>query len=202
MDIVLPPSGSGPGVLVAHPWWGLNQTIRDYGTRLAKEGFVVGLPDLFEGEVATTIDGAETLMRKNMEPAEPRLDKALDELKGHASVAGSGLGAVGFSFGGFQLLKAINRGDARLARLVAYYAVYPLPGKHAPVMAHFAGKDDFETDDDMAEMAKALEASGPPNISFSYPGTAHWFAEIDRPEYDMDAANLAFERTVGFLRRS
>ena len=85
---------------------------------------------------------------------------------------------------------------------MTYYAVYPLPESHVPVLAHFAGKDDFETDEDMAEMAKALEAAGAPNASFTYPGTAHWFAEIDRPEYDMDAANLAFERTVGFLRRS
>lgn len=202
MDILLPPAGKGPGVLVAHPWWGLNQTIRDYGARLAKDGFVVGLPDFFEGNVATTIDGAEAQMRKYMEPAQPRLGAALDELGKHPAVTGSGLGAVGFSFGGFQLLRAIDAGDKRIARLVAYYAVYPLPDGHPPVMAHFAGKDDFETDEDMAEMAKALDAAGTPNASFSHPGTAHWFAEIDRPEYDMDAANLAYERTVGFLRRS
>lgn len=197
MDIVLPPSGKGPGVLVAHPWWGLNQTIRDYGARLAQEGFVVGLPDFFEGNVATTIDGAEAQMRKYMEPAQPRLDAALDELGKHPAVTGSGLGAVGFSFGGFQLLRAIDAGDKRIARLVAYYATYPLPANHVPIMAHLASDDPYESNEDMAALSAHLG-----DTAYTYPGTKHWFAEIDRPEYDMDAANLAYDRTVGFLRRS
>jgi carboxymethylenebutenolidase len=202
MDILLPPAGKGPGVLVAHPWWGLNRTIRDYGARLAREGFVVGLVDAFDGKVTTDIAEAEEFLGTFRESAGPRVKAALHELAGHPSVTGAGVAAIGFSFGGFQLLRALDDGTLPLARLVTYYAVYPLPDRHVPVMAHFAGKDDFETDKDMAEMASALEAAGAPNTSFSYSGTAHWFAEIDRPEYDMDAANLAFDRTVGFLRRS
>src|SRR3569623_2092868 len=122
MDIVIPPQGTGLGVVVAHPWWGLNQTIRDYGAALAKDGFVVALPDLFAGDVTTSIDAAETLIRKHWESAGPRLDAAFDELGQHRAVSGNGLGAVGFSFGGFHLLAAIERGDARIARLVVYYA--------------------------------------------------------------------------------
>jgi carboxymethylenebutenolidase len=33
-----------------------------------------------------------------------------------------------------------------------------------------------------------------------YPGTGHWFAEPSRDAYRPDAADLAFERTVEFLR--
>jgi carboxymethylenebutenolidase len=197
MDILLPPAGTGPGILVAHPWWGLNQTIRDYGARLAQEGFVVGLPDFFEGGIAITIEGAETQMRKYMEPAQARLGAALDELGKHPAVTGTGLGAVGFSFGGFQLLRAIEAGEPRIARLVAYYATYPLPDEHVPIMAHLAADDPYESAEDMQALTDHLG-----DTAYTYPGTKHWFAEIDRPEYDADAANLAFERTVGFLRRS
>ena len=53
LEILLPEGGSGPGVLVVHPWWGRNATVRDYGRALAELGFVVGLPDAFDGDVVT-----------------------------------------------------------------------------------------------------------------------------------------------------
>ena len=195
MDILLPPQGSGPGVVVAHPWWGLNQTIRNYGAALAKEGFVVALPDLFAGDVTTSIETAETLIRRHWETAGPRLDAAFEELGKHRAVSGNSLGAVGFSFGGFHLLEAIERGDARIAQLVVYYATHPLPAQHAPIMAHLASDDPYESQADMDTLAANLGAN-----AYTYPGTKHWFAEADRPEYDKAAADLAFERTVTFLR--
>lgn len=200
MDILLPASGKGPGVLVAHPWWGLNETIRAYGQSLADEGFVVGLVDAFEGAVTTEIDGAEKLIGKYMKTARDVVGNALRELAAHPSVTGEGVAAVGFSFGGFQLLRLLDDADLPLTRLVTYYSVYPVPESHIPILAHFAAKDDFETDEDMAAMAEALTKAGAANASHTYPGTAHWFAESDRPEFNADAARLAFERTVAFLR--
>ena len=58
LEVLTPKAGKGPGVLVVHPWWGLNRTTRGYGAALAAEGFVVGLADLFEGETASTIEEA------------------------------------------------------------------------------------------------------------------------------------------------
>ena len=59
--LAVPSSGTGRPVLVLHPWWGLNPTIREFCDRLAAEGFVVFAPDLYRGEIATDIPAAESL---------------------------------------------------------------------------------------------------------------------------------------------
>ncbi|MEQ1899859.1 MAG: dienelactone hydrolase family protein [Devosia sp.] len=195
VDVLLPPTGRGPGVLVMHPWWGLNKTIRDYGAALAKEGFVVGLADIFAGETTTKIEDAEKLIRKYWEAAGPKAAAAFAELAKHPAVTTKALGAVGFSFGGFHLLASLG-GKLPIGAAVIYYATYPDARLDAaPVMAHFAEHDDFESDADR----DALLAKLPKDRGFIYTGTAHWFAEADRPEYRAEAAQLAFERSVEFL---
>lgn len=196
MDILRPAGGAGPGVLVVHPWWGLNQSVRDYGAALAREGFVVGLPDVFEGHVVTEIDAAQKQIETYWEKAGERVGAAIRQL---ADDVGRPVDAVGFSFGGFHLMRLLDQ-KLPLRAVVAYYATHPLPAQHVPVLAHLAAEDAFESSEDMAALVKALLAAGDPNASYTYPGTKHWFAEPDRPEYDADAARLAFNRTVAFLR--
>ena len=60
----LAPAQPEPGapVLLLHPWWGLNQAIRDFADRLATDGFTVIAPDLFDGTVLTTADDAEAFL--------------------------------------------------------------------------------------------------------------------------------------------
>src|SRR5205814_813544 len=59
--LAMPCAGKGPGVLVLHAWWGLNDTMKAFCTRLAEEGFVAFAPDLYHGKVADNIADAETL---------------------------------------------------------------------------------------------------------------------------------------------
>lgn len=56
--LAIPPTDKGPGVLVLHAWWGLNDTIKSFCTRLAESGFVAFAPDLYHGKVAGTIADA------------------------------------------------------------------------------------------------------------------------------------------------
>ncbi|RYE09610.1 MAG: dienelactone hydrolase family protein [Hyphomicrobiales bacterium] len=201
MIILLPEGGKGPGVVVAHAWWGLNQAIRDYGAKLAKEGFVVGLPDLFDGQIADTIEGAEQLADTDWSPnAGERLRDAIMALAAHEAVTGDKVAAVGFSYSGWHLFGLANAPDLPLSRLVIHYATRQIGPQHVPMLVHFAQNDPFESGEDMAEVTKALTADGPPNAAYTYPGTRHWFVEPDRPEYDADEAAVAWERTLGFLK--
>jgi carboxymethylenebutenolidase len=48
-----------------------------------------------------------------------------------------------------------------------------------------------------------LKKAGRPVTIHRYPGTGHWFFEPDRLDaYNQEAANLAWERTLAFLRRA
>src|SRR5437868_1902127 len=55
-------SGSGPGVLVLHSWWGLTPFFRQVCDRLADAGFVAMAPDLHGGVTADKPDEAEALL--------------------------------------------------------------------------------------------------------------------------------------------
>lgn len=195
LEIVLPPSGSGPGVFVVHPWWGRNATVLAYGRALAERGFVVGLPDAFAGDVVTGRDEAQGLLEKHWQAAPGRLTADFSAFAANPAVTGP-VSGVGFSFGAFQLLGLMDA--LPLHRLVTYYADRDVKLGKVPVLGHFAETDEFQ--DDQPGMIRMLEAAGPPGGAVVYPGTQHWFAEADRPEFDAVAAEAAFERTVGFLR--
>lgn len=194
IEILLPEGGHGAGVLVVHPWWGRNTTVRDYGRALAAEGFVVGMPDAFQGDVVTGRDEAQGLLEKHWREAPARLTAAFTAFAANPAVRGP-VSGVGFSFGAFQLLGLQE--TLPLKRVVTYYADREVALK-VPVLGHFAETDAFQ--DDQPGMIRMLEVAGPPGGAIVYPGTQHWFAEADRPEFDAAAATAAFERTVGFLR--
>ena len=61
--LAVPATDQGRGVLVLHAWWGLNDTMKAFCTRLADSGFVAFAPDLYHGKIADTIADAETLGR-------------------------------------------------------------------------------------------------------------------------------------------
>jgi len=195
LEVLLPATGRGPGVFVVHPWWGRNATVLAYGRALAASGFVVGLPDAFDGDMVTGRDEAQGLLEKHWQAAPGRLTRDFEAFAANPAVSGP-VSGVGFSFGGFQLLGLMDQ--LPLHRLVTYYADREVTLGNVPVLGHFAETDEFQ--DDQPGMIRMLEAAGPPGAAIVYPGTRHWFAEKDRPEFDAAGARSAFERTVGFLR--
>lgn len=196
--IATPPAGQGPGVLLLHTWWGLNQPVKDFADRLAADGFTVSAPDLFEGRVLTTIEEAEVhgdAMDAQSERITGVVQKSLDELLKRPDVQGDKAALVAMSFGVWYAGQvASTRSD--IAGLVCIYGdVFEGPNG-MPYLGHFAENDTF-VDSAGAELQAAV-ARGE---AYVYPGTQHWFMEPDRPEYERDAAELAYARTVEFLRK-
>jgi len=189
------------GVVVFHPWWGLNDDVLAYADRLADAGFSVLAPDLVRGRVAATIEDAERLVAgKDDDHADAVALAAVDRLAASAGVQRVGL--VGFSMGAAHAVWAPTQ-RPNVACTVVYYGTYTgavLTRAKAPVLGHFAETDPYEPDETVQAFERGLRGAGRKAEIHRYPGTGHWFAEPSRDAWQPDAANLAFERTAAFLR--
>jgi carboxymethylenebutenolidase len=191
-----------PGIVVYHAWWGLNDDVVAFADRLAGAGFAVLAPDLFGGAVETTIEGADARVSSFDDPTGEAITlAAVDALAGRVGTDVP-IATLGFSFGAGYALWAASERD-RVAGTVVYYGSLTGPSlarAQAPVIGHFAEQDPYE-EDGGAEMARQLRDAGRDVTIHRYPGTGHWFAEPSRDAYRAEAAELAFGRTVSFLRR-
>ncbi len=204
--LAVPASGKGAGVLVLHPWWGLNDFIKSVCDRLAQAGFVALAPDMFAGKIAQTIEEAENLVT-NLDwehEVPPRILPAADELISHPAVSGPGLGVVGFSFGGFWALWLAQLKPELICAVTLFYGTNGGDGdfhdSKAAYQGHFAETDPNEPAPVVQAMEKVLQEAHRPVTFYTYPGTGHWFFEEDRKDaYNAPTAQLAWERTLAFL---
>ena len=200
--IARPASGNGKGVLVLHPWWGLNAFIKSLCDRLAGEGFVALAPDLYHGRIATTIAEAEKLMPTVVrETAEREVIQAAQLLPTLSS--GPGIGIIGFSMGGYWGLWLATLPEAQAKAVVVFYGdgEGDFSRSQAAFQFHDAETDPYSDARFVAQLHQSIAAANKEAEYHSYPGTGHWFFESDRPDaYDAAAAELAWQRTVAFLR--
>lgn len=206
--LAAPPGGEGPGVLVLHAWWGLNDTIKSICKRLAESGFTAFAPDLYHGKVAATIPEAEALgkaLDARYEQARAEIAGAARFLGERAGGAGRGLAVIGFSLGAYYALD-ISAAEPELIRsVVVFYGTgggIDFSRARAAYLGHFAENDPYEPLPGVAELEAEIRQAGRPVTFYTYPGAGHWFFEPDRPDaYNEAAAKLAWERTLEFLQR-
>ena len=200
--VATPKSESRPGVLVLHPWWGLNEFLRGVCDRLADAGFLVVAPDLYDGTVATTIEEAEAIESTlDGTHAIEDITAALEYLREHPRRT-DGLGLVGFSMGAYYGLMVIENRPMVVDAAILFYGTNEGEYEETTTafLGHFAKNDQFESPDAVEALRDRLQA-GAGSVTFhTYPDTEHWFFEADRPEYDEAAAELAWERSIEFLR--
>ncbi len=187
-----------PGVLVLHPWWGLNEDVRASAERLRHEGYEVAAPDLFHGRVTTTRDEAKALsgeVSKNWKGAMSEIEEALAKLQADR------VAVLAWSMGVWFSWQLAQQHPDRVRGLVSYYGYGEFePGATLPpILGHFAENDEFDSVEDVRGVERKLIEAKHAAEFHVYPGTKHWFDEPSRPEYDKAASDLAWKRTAAFL---
>jgi len=206
--LAVPPTGKGPGVLVLHAWWGLNDTMKAFCTRLAESGFVALAPDLYHGQVADNIADAETLGRAldaNHLQAKAEIADATTFLNERAGRADGGLAVMGFSLGAYYALDLAAADPEHIRAVIIFYGTGggDYGNSRAAYLGHFAANDEFEPQSNVDDLEESLRRAGRPVTFYRYPGTGHWFFEPDRSQaFHQAAADLAWERTLAFLTGS
>jgi len=207
--LALPAGSPGklPAVVVVHENRGLNPHIEDVVRRIALEGFIGLGPDFLSllGGTPTDEEKARDAFGK-LKPADAVAIAvgAADHLRKDPRANGK-VGVVGFCWGG-GIANQLAVHDPRLNAAVAYYGAQPVdadvPRIKAKLMLHYAGLDD-RTNAGIPAYEKALKAAGVQFQVFVYEGANHAFNnDTAAARYDKPAADLAWSRTVAFLKES
>ena len=194
-----------PAVLVIHENRGLNPHIEDVTRRMALEGFMAFAPDAltplggYPGDedkaraAFATLDQGKT--REDFLAAAAWLDARPD--------SNGKLGAVGFCYGGGMAHWLATQPQA-LEAAVPFYGNSPAPEQaasvKAPLLVHLAAVDE-RINAAWPAYEAALKAAGVRYEVHQYPGTQHGFNNDTTPRYDAEAAAVAWERTISFLKR-
>jgi carboxymethylenebutenolidase len=202
--LVTPEVGRGPGVLLLHSGRGLTDFVRRRCHRLAREGFVALAPDLFEGETPSTVGDADALKAAvDEDRTARRLEDVAEFLRRHESVSRPAVGLVGVGYGAEWACRlAAGLGDDCGALVVFYGVGDPQwASVSAPVLGHFAQLDHEFPRSRVNELRTVLGNHDVANDLFVYGNTEPSFFETDETaRHDPEAAGLAWERTLHFLR--
>jgi len=203
--LAIPAQSNAPGVIVLHAWWGLNPFFKNLCDRLASEGFVAFAPDLNNGNVAKTVDEAKKLMSELESERKQAIVAALvDLMRGRSEVRKEPLSVIGFSMGAAWSLILASQRPEDIHKVVLFYGVDSVEFSkiNAKIVGHYSDVDEWEPLDGIQAMEADMRAAGLNPTLYIYPNKSHWFFEEDRPEYDPEAAELAWTRTLEFLRSS
>jgi carboxymethylenebutenolidase len=197
-----------PGVVLIQEWWGVEPHIRDLAQKLAAEGFVVAVPDLYHGKIATEPNDAQRMtmmIRGNVDRAAKEIIGALDTLKAMPNVEPKKLGLMGFCIGGFMALVVASR-YADLGAVVAFYgAGYdPTPEEvakvNAPVLAIYGSKDQSVPPDQIKKIQQLYKAAGK-DLTVKIYDAGHAFINPAHGMGNEKAAAEAWPLAVNFLKQ-
>jgi len=196
-----------PGVVLIQEWWGIEPHIRDLAHKLAAEGFVVAVPDLFHGKVVTEPDEAQKMVMMiagNIDKAAREIIGALETVKAMPNVEPKKLGLMGFCVGGMLTLVVASR-YPDLGAVVAFYpgGYDPKPEDvakvNAPVLAFYGRRDQSIPMEQVDKIEKMFKAAGKDYTAKVY-DAGHAFINPAHGMGNEQAAAEAWPLAVNFLK--
>jgi carboxymethylenebutenolidase len=199
-------AGKRPALIVVHENRGLNPHIEDVTRRLGLEGFVAFAPDLLSLDGGTPADedqAREMIGKLDAQKTVARLAAAVPFLAQYPASTGA-VGAVGFCWGG-GMVNNLAAASGQLKAAVAYYGrqipADKVPAIKAAMMLHYGGLDQG-VNAGIPAFEEALKKAGTTYELFVYDGANHAFNnDTAGPRYNKQAADLAWSRTVEFLKK-
>ena len=215
------PLGPGPfgSVAVIHHMPGYDAQTKEITRTFAAGGYTAVCPNLYTREApgASPDDAAAAARAQGGVPDERLVGDvgaAAAFLRGMPNSNGK-VGVIGYCSGGRQsflaacslpLDAAVNCYGAFVVGappegmpLKVGPIVHLAPQLSCPLLGLFGDEDSHPSPDEVAELAKALEAAGKPFEFHSYTGAGHAFFAVNRPAYRPEAANDGWQKIWDFF---
>ena len=208
----------GPGVIVVHEWWGLNNYARNRAHMLAEAGYTALAVDMYgTGEVATHPKDAKSFMETALadpETMNARFQAARTMMLKQQQVAPGRLFAIGYCFGGAVVLEQARRGTD-LAGVASFHGSLgtETPAKagdiKARVLVATGQADPMVPAEQVSGFVSEMTTAGADFQLLSFPGVKHSFTNpgadaagkrFDMPlAYSAHADQVSWKALVDFL---
>lgn len=178
-----------PGVMVIHEWWGCNDYAKRRATMLAELGYVAIAVDMFgEGQLANNPKDASALASPFYEHPEmgiQRMTLALEKFKTVSQLDTSRIAAIGYCFGGGQVLNAARKG-LNLKGVVSFHGslrgiAATKNSTRAAILVCHGQNDEFVPEEDVLAFKQNLDSLHVAYQFKTYEGT-HAFTNPDATE--------------------
>jgi len=206
------------GVVVIHHMPGYDRATKEIARRFAELGYDAIMPNLYwrEAPGAAPDDAAATARAQGGVP-DARLIGDVEAAAAYlrALPASNGkVGVIGYCSGGRQSVLAACHLDLDAA--VDCYGAFvtgtppegfplqvtnlidQLPNLRCPLLGLFGIEDKFPGPEQVAELEQILTDNNKDYEFHSYEGAGHAFFSVDRPSYNVAAANDGWERIEAF----
>lgn len=201
------------GIVLIQEVLGINDNMRRTADDYTKEGYLVLVPDLYwrlEPGVELDPESKEDWAKAFKLLAAFDIDSGVEDLKAslaflrrYPSSTGK-VGSVGFCLGGKLAYLMATRSDADAN--VSYYGVdieknlAEATNIQKPLILHMGAKDEYVSPEAQTIIQQGLK-DNPLVTIYRYEGVSHGFSRLNGSAYRKEAAELAHDRTLAFLKQ-